>query len=70
MIGGHLSFNIKMTLKHFINTRNIFLSLQLVMLEVLLKFLCHIINPRWPPVVILNYSKSFSEIDRESFALA
>ena len=36
------------------------------MFEVLLKSLCHIKNPKWPPVVILNYAKSFSETESES----
>ena len=38
----HLGFHIKMTSKHFINARNVFLAQQIVGLEVLLESLCHI----------------------------
>ena len=35
-------FDMKMTSKHFINARNVFLAQQIVWLEVLLESLCHI----------------------------
>ena len=41
-LGGHLGFGIKMNPKHNFNTRNGFVALQLVGLEVLHKFLCYI----------------------------
>ena len=54
--------------KHFINGRNIFLALQWC--SRYYSSLCATskksINPRWPPVVILNYAKSCSETDSES----
>ena len=40
--GSHLGFGINMTLKHNFNTRNGFVILKLVGLEVLHKFLCYI----------------------------
>ena len=41
-LGGHLGFGLKMTPKHNFNTRNGFVALKLVGLEVLLMSLCYI----------------------------
>ena len=54
-IGGHVGFDLQMTLKRKNNHSNVFSVPKLVKKEVLHQIICLLFkNPRWQPVTILN----------------